>query len=255
MFVQERLEAIAIRAINEKRVSVKELAKEFGVSEDLIRKDLTVLEKQGRLQKVYGGAVAVRRNPRTPASRQRMSEHEEERIRLSRGCLPLMEEGMHVFLDASLTNVKLAGLIAESGISLTVYTNMIAILNELCTAEAVQVFLFGGKLNEERDAFWSPSAIDAAGRHRYDLAFLGTAGVDPLNGELTTYSESDGILKGTVLGRADSAWCAVETHKFSENGDYRWGMIKDLSGLVIEREADRMYEKQLKKNGVRIRKA
>ena len=44
------------------QVFVKELASSFGVTEDCIRKDLTLLEKAGKLKRVHGGAVNVRVN-------------------------------------------------------------------------------------------------------------------------------------------------------------------------------------------------
>ena len=62
MFVEER-QALIIEELQEKgRVKVKELSTKFKVTDDLIRKDLTVLEKEGKLKKTYGGAVLVKEN-------------------------------------------------------------------------------------------------------------------------------------------------------------------------------------------------
>ena len=45
----------------DEKVKVKELAVDFEVTEDCIRKDLTALEKEGLLKRIHGGAMQVRR--------------------------------------------------------------------------------------------------------------------------------------------------------------------------------------------------
>ena len=239
MFAKERLEEIAGTIEKEQRVTVKELAEKYQVTEDSIRKDLTVLEKQGRLQKVYGGAVSVRRNPGLYSSSQRINDHEEERQELAEQMFSLLKPGMTVFLDVSVTNILLAEKIRDSGMELTAVTNMIAVMNVLATAERVKLILLGGRINKERDAFWSSAAAEAAGRYRYDLAFLGTVGVNSKTGELSTYQEEDGILKHIVIERAKQSWIIAEEHKFQEEGDYRYGDLDEVSGLILSRKAAR----------------
>ena len=57
MFLQERQEII-LRELNEcGQVKVKLLSEKFGVTEDCIRKDLKLLENQGKLKRTYGGAI------------------------------------------------------------------------------------------------------------------------------------------------------------------------------------------------------
>ena len=62
MFAEERQEQI-VRLVEQKgSVRVKELSEQFQVTEDCIRKDLTLLEKRGLLKKSYGGAIKRRVN-------------------------------------------------------------------------------------------------------------------------------------------------------------------------------------------------
>ncbi len=62
MFLEERQESIMNLLNTEGKVRVKELSAKFNVTDDCIRKDLGSLEKQGRLKRTYGGAVAIREN-------------------------------------------------------------------------------------------------------------------------------------------------------------------------------------------------
>ena len=55
------------------KVKVKELAVDFEVTEDCIRKDLTALEKEGLLKRIHGGAMQVRKNLHAYHVDERMS--------------------------------------------------------------------------------------------------------------------------------------------------------------------------------------
>ena len=57
----DRRKAMIERLNEGSRITVKEMAKEFGVSEVTIRSDLDVLERSGKLKRVRGGAVTLDR--------------------------------------------------------------------------------------------------------------------------------------------------------------------------------------------------
>ena len=63
MFVEERLNLIIEILERDGRVRVKDLSKQFNVSESMIRKDLKVLEKKNLLQRTYGGAINIVNRP------------------------------------------------------------------------------------------------------------------------------------------------------------------------------------------------
>ncbi|MBX7558335.1 DeoR family transcriptional regulator, partial [Streptomyces sp. tea 10] len=56
MFAAERHEEITRTVSHERRVNGAGLAKRFGVTMETIRRDLAVLESQGKLRRVHGGA-------------------------------------------------------------------------------------------------------------------------------------------------------------------------------------------------------
>ena len=55
MFAEERHEQIVALVNRNGSVRVKELSELFQITEDSIRKDLTILERKGLLKKTYGG--------------------------------------------------------------------------------------------------------------------------------------------------------------------------------------------------------
>ena len=57
MFAEERRQKILALSHQDKRVIAKDLAERFEISIDSIRRDLTIMEEQGLLQKTHGGAI------------------------------------------------------------------------------------------------------------------------------------------------------------------------------------------------------
>ena len=92
MTQNERHEQILRRLAITRQVLVKDLAREFEVTEDCIRKDLTALEKQGQLRRIHGGAVSVRSNFHIMKARDRVIENVEEKTAMARKALSRSEE-------------------------------------------------------------------------------------------------------------------------------------------------------------------
>ena len=57
MLALERRNQIIEKLQEDKRVVVSDLSRQFGVSEETIRRDLEILDKEGIATKSYGGAV------------------------------------------------------------------------------------------------------------------------------------------------------------------------------------------------------
>ena len=66
MMKAERQELILKRVADSGRVVVTDLAKEMGVTETTLRKDLQELDDWGAVQRVHGGAIKPFRKPRRP---------------------------------------------------------------------------------------------------------------------------------------------------------------------------------------------
>lgn len=232
MFVQERHNQI-LNQLNQKgSIKVKELSRQYQVSEDCIRKDLSALEKKGLLKKTYGGAVQVRSNPHLYKSEDRKKIPNDERIVIAKKALNLIQDGDVVFLDVSLSNVELAKMIADAYLKITVITNMIDILNILRHSQ-VSVIFIGGQLNHEKDGFWGSLSIQMMNSFQIDKAFLGVVGVDLFTQHLSTYYIDDGVMKSKVIEQSRYSYILCEQRKFQEDGHYIYATLDDIQGMIV----------------------
>lgn len=232
MFAQERQDQILKQVNQEGRVRVKALSEKYQVTEDCIRKDLTILEKKGLLKKTYGGAVQIRLNPHLYKSEDRKKTPNDERIKIAQKAFALIQEGDILFLDISLSNLELAKIIAQSPRHITVITNMIDILNVLAHS-SVSVIFIGGQLNCEQDGFWGSLSIQMMNTFKVDKAFLGVVGIDMTSQQLSTYHIDDGMMKAKVIEQSRDTYIMCEQRKFQEVGHYVYASLDDIQGMIV----------------------
>lgn len=252
MFAQERQKEITDIVKETGRVQVNDLAEKYHVTKDLIRKDLNVLEQQGILKKVYGGAVAVRENLHEYSSISRKDRNPEGRQEIARKAVSLIHNNETIFLDISLTSVKIAELLVKSSLSVHVITNMLEVLNVLAPDTKTDVFFPGGTLNQERDGFWSALAIRNLSVCHIDKAFLGTVGIDLNKNTVSTYHEGDGELKRKVMSLSSESYALADSHKFHEDGDYTYASVSDFTAFITDSLLDESDKNKLGKEHVSI---
>lgn len=252
MLASKRQEMIVDMVNKNGSILVKEVSEKFGVTDDSIRKDLTLLEKKGLLKKTYGGAVKIRTNPHDVFVSQRIGKNTEDKQAMARAAIKLIEPGDIIFLDISTANLELAKLISEENLNITVVTNMIDIMLLTTKAPETSVIFVGGKLNRGRDGFVGSLTNSQIRDYRFDKAFVGVVGVDLTENSVYTYMAEDGMTKKTIIKSSDKKYMVVENRKFLADGNYRYAEVTDFNGAVLDRKPSDNNKKALEDLGVEL---
>ena len=113
MLAIERRNAIIARLNMDGKVIVTDLAQEFDVTEETIRRDLEKLDKEGIAKKTYGGAVANQSlNVDLPSS-VRKRANVELKQRIAEKISGMINDGDYVMLDASSTAMYIVKCIKQ----------------------------------------------------------------------------------------------------------------------------------------------
>lgn len=167
-------------------IAVGDLALQFGVSQETIRRDIRVLEEAGGLRRVHGGAApmgAVDLSARRPVA-DRLGVQREAKTLAAQAALPLFEDGMNVFLGGSSTMLLLAEALARQGPALSISTNMIDIAMTLAAHGRSKITLLGGVVNAATRTLVGANMLEALDRQVFDLAVCGASAIDPVHGVL-----------------------------------------------------------------------
>ena len=222
MFAEERHEQIVALVNRNGSVRVKELSELFQITEDSIRKDLTILERKGLLKKTYGGAMRKRVNLHDLNVSQRKDRNTQAKQMIASKAMKLIKNDDMVFLDISTANLELARLIVKSTLNIIVVTNMVDIMLEFMVPTVSRLIMLGGSFSSGRDGFTGSLTDRQLEDFRFDLAFMGAVGVDVFDNSVSTYMVEDGITKRAALNRSKAAYMMLETRKFNADGTYKY---------------------------------
>lgn len=251
MLAAERLAAISDRLSTLRRVQADELAREFQVSEDTIRRDLRELAAQGHCQRVYGGALATSSVPSRVQDRR--GEAVGRKQALGRAAAACLKRGQFVFLDSGSTNLALAQHIPP-GLELTIATHDVSIAAALASRDDMELIVIGGKVDPRTGSAMGAQVLSAVQRLRPDVLVLGLCAIDAATG-VTSFQHEDAVLKSVLVENAGQVVAAALNEKLSAAAPFHVGSADVISTLVTEATVTDQQIASLQAAGITITKA
>jgi DeoR/GlpR family transcriptional regulator of sugar metabolism len=238
VFARERQQHIALSVEEHGRVRVTDLAERFAVSEVTIRKDLRVLETEGRVVRAYGGALAPSRSrsERAFEVRERLQRAEKERI--GAAAAALVVDGESIALDASTTALAMARHLSARGgwVHLTVITNGLRIASELAGHRGIAVAMPGGFVRWEALSVVGPLGGGLLERVNIQKAFMGAAGFTLETG-LSDATEEEAQIKRLIVAAASEVVALVDHTKWGRTAFATFCPLDNLTAVVTDEEA------------------
>jgi DeoR family fructose operon transcriptional repressor len=210
MYAEERQERIAQTVTEAGRVVVADLAREFDVTTETIRRDLAQLESRSVLRRVHGGAVAGSASSRVEESvAARRDRNTAAKQSIAQAAMVLVPDSFSgaIAIDAGTTTGFLAEHIARwrpasAHQSLVVITNSIAVASIVSENPDVEVHLLGGRLRGITSAAVGSSTLAQLAHIRPDIAFIGANGVHAEFGLSTPDQEESAVKTALTRGLA-----------------------------------------------------
>ncbi len=230
--IQERYDKI-IKQINAKGiVKVPELMKEFRVSIETVRRDLEVLEKQGFLKRVYGGAIlnASKGVEPTYSSREVLNQAEKHAIALK--TLEFINDRDTIAIDLGTTTLEIAKMLNRKQ-DLTVITNSLQVAMELINQQNKRVFLIGGQLRGGEYATSGFLAMECLKRFRVDKAIVGVGGITTENG-IADYHVEEAYVRKQMIDNAEQVIAVADHSKFGVSALIQVCQLSEIDLLVTD---------------------
>jgi DeoR family fructose operon transcriptional repressor len=234
VYAEERQQAIAARVARERRLAVSDAAEAFGVTTETVRRDLAVLERQGLVRRVHGGAVPV--DALTTLERavdERDEEAAAEKERIAKAALDLLPGTRgSVILDAGTTTARLAAQL-PADTRLTVVTNSAPIASRLGRLPHLDLQLLGGRVRSASQAAVGPSTLSALSELRVDVSFLGANGLSLAHG-LSTPDVDEAAVKSAMVAAGRRVVVLADSRKIGAESLVRFGSLTDLDTVVTD---------------------
>ncbi|AQZ64196.1 Transcriptional repressor of the fructose operon, DeoR family [[Actinomadura] parvosata subsp. kistnae] len=215
--------------------SVRDLASQLGVSPSTIRRDLEVLDRDGTLRRVRGGALPCADADTDRPFAEVAGTDGQDKEAVAARAARLVADGDVVLLDIGTTTMRLARRLR--GRRVTVVTSSLAVLDVLRTDPDVELLLLGGMVRRPYHSLVGVLTEAALGQVVADRVFLGASGVRP-DGQLVDTTLAEVPLKRAMMAAAGQVVLLVDRHKFPGTGALRVCGPEDIDVLVTNDGAD-----------------
>lgn len=210
------------------KVNVNELAQQFNVSVETIRRDLNSLNKKGLLHRIHGGAMSNQSKDigRSFQARQRLNSEAKKYI--AQQAIDYVFEGAVIGLDASSSSWHFAQLIPD--IPCTVVTNSMHNINALVNKPNVKTIATGGVYSAKYAAFYGPLSEQLLLRLHIDFCIFSCTGIDS-SGSIWESNELNASIKRKLIDASEQKFLLLDSSKFERKNLIKLGELSQLDIL------------------------
>lgn len=229
--------------------SIRDLARDYGVSAITVHRDLERLARDGLVERVHGGARAHgSRSARISVATdwaKRLQQALPEKQAIAARAAGFVEDGSTIFVDSSTTCLVLARhLQRHPPRALTLVTNSPAIAGEL-HAQSIHVVVTPGEVDQTLRMIGGRWAAEFLGDLNMETAFVSAGGVTLENGLTTTRRALADTLKAASASSAKTIGL-IDSSKFGLSALLSIARPEELDALVVDdalpRKTIRAYE-------------
>ncbi len=220
MLQYERFEKIMDLLETQPTIRVADLVSVLGASESTIRRDIAQLDEEGRLRKVFGGAVSLElesgqrtnRNVNAPKRTVDVKEQTQvdEKTQVAACAASLIENGDLVYLDAGTTT---GSMIEHIKCHDAVYVTNGARHALQLARRGFKVYLLSGQVKVSTEAIIGYDAVGSLQKYHFSKCFIGTDGID-LSSGLTTSDIEESMVKTEAIQRSEKVYILADSSKF-----------------------------------------
>jgi DeoR/GlpR family transcriptional regulator of sugar metabolism len=232
-FAAERQQHIAQALRDHGRVEVAQLAAEYAVSEDTVRRDLHALAARGLVQKTHGGAVALHATVLPTA--QRAGQLTGAKRAIARAAAKHVQANDTLFVDGGTTTLALVNELksADAPRPLTILTHSLDVALAVADEPAIRLVLAGGAWLAAPRIFVGDAALATVRAYRADIAFLGACALHPRAG-LTAHEPQEAAIKHAMVDGAARRIVLTDATKLDVVAPCAIVPLKDLDRVISD---------------------
>lgn len=235
--------------LEKKSVTVTELSKLFSVTEETIRRDLKQLEDEGFLTRTYGGAFIQDGVENNVDLTIRQTAYIENKQEIATKCLNIIHNGDSIFLDSSTTALQIAKAIGH--MKLTVVSNSLLIINELCDKEDITLISLGGTYFPQDKAFLGYAAQKNLENFYFDKVFISCRSVSMDHG-ITDSREPLAYIRQNLISRGKQIYLIADFSKFDKTSFLSISDFTPITALITDKSLSGEWKDFLREHNTEL---
>jgi DeoR family glycerol-3-phosphate regulon repressor len=209
-------------------VSVVDLARQFDVTPQTIRRDLRDLNGDGLVQKRFGGAFAAPGVARY-GRQERQGTLAEVKQKLVLALEEFLVDGATIYVGLGTTFATLHEIVAHHP-GVLIATPNLDVAHTCALNTDATVYVYGGYLRSKDLAVLT--TFDASrGRFKFDVALIGASAIDE-DGDVLEFDPMEVELTRSILPDARKVVLVAHAAKFGRRAPHRVTRLRDIDVLV-----------------------
>ena len=244
-----------IRDIIEKygKISYEELGNLLpDVSNMTLRRDLILLEEQGLILRIRGGAVSI--GEITKKSEQefvhRFSDNVQEKKEIAEKTKKLITPKSCIFIDSGSTTLYFSKELPNE--NYYIVTNALNVATEVLRKSQPTVVLLGGDVNRNNLVTVGRSSLDFLSNINIEVAIMTATGFNPEKGCFTCGLQDEMEIKRAVIEKADKVLMLLDSSKLGKNMPFTFAELDKIDYLVVDGNFPDEVKSKIEQNGVAV---
>jgi len=249
MLAPERHQQILTLLDERGTVRTIDLAQEFQVTDETIRRDLQILADNHQLARVHGGASSMNGRPKLQSFTERRAIRVLQKRAIALAALDLIQPGQTYAFDSSTTAFELVCALPD--LPYRIVTNAYAVIDHLVRLEQIELVSIGGRYDPKTQTFIGGDSQSTLNRHNINTAFISCIGLDLKRGASEGFEAQAGF-KESLVQIAEKVVLLVDSNKFNKRSEYFFSDLTNLNTIITDNKADPAFIAELRDRGCHV---
>lgn len=225
----------------------EELCNHFGISMSTIRRDVSELIRDGKIEKTHGGICASSKLEESKDKKQ-LIKFDYTKDSIARLASEMVEDNDIIILASGSTVAHMVKYLKDKK-NITVITNNLVVLNEAMSCD-FNVVNIGGNLDRKAMSFVGTQTTKQISELNANKCFISCNGIS-LNG-ISNVVDLEANIKQAEMKIGQEIILLADHTKFGVMSLYNIAPIEELDYLITDKRVNKEYEQAFKEANVKV---
>ena len=230
--------------------TVEEMARQFNVTPQTIRRDINFLDQEGYIARYHGGA-GISVSTENVAYRHRKELLLDEKQGIARKPAEMIEENTSLFINIGTTTEHVAEELVNTNKKLRIITNNLNVAAIMSKKEDFEVIVAGGIVRSKDCGITGEAAVKFIRQFKVDVGIIGISGID-LDGTLLDFDFREVYVARTIIENSRKVYLVTDHSKFGRNAMVKLGHIREIDTLITDRKPPQQLLEVIRENDVTL---
>ena len=235
MLAEERLEEIARRLREHGTLTVDDVAQDFNVSLDTVRRDFNRLSGTRGIRRTHGGIILAKEAPDSTLAERALEASAEKRA-IARRAAELVSDSETIVVDAGTTTALMVDYISARDV--TLITSSVEIAARAMRRPNLTVYIAGGLVRASTGSAVGDDTVRMIHSLHASTAFIGANGFSVEHGLMTPNYHEAGV-KRAIIEISSRRVLLVDSNKADRRALARFGELAEMDVVISDNGLDR----------------